>query len=41
VLSRTPGRVHGAGPIYGQHTEEVLALLAQQHPTADVTDSSM
>ena len=28
VLSRTPGQVRGAGPIYGQHTEEVLALLA-------------
>ena len=39
VLSRTPGQVRGAGPIYGQHTEEVRALLAERHPTADVTDT--
>ena len=28
VLSRTPGQVRSPGPVYGQHNDEVLALLA-------------
>jgi benzylsuccinate CoA-transferase BbsF subunit len=39
VLSRTPGRVRGPGPVYGQHTEEVLALLSERHPATDATDT--
>ena len=37
--SRTPGQVRSPGPVYGQHDEEVLALLAEQDPAADVTDT--
>ena len=39
VLSRTPGHVRGPGPVYGQHTDEVLALLGGRHLVTDVTDT--
>jgi benzylsuccinate CoA-transferase BbsF subunit len=38
-LSRTPGHVLGPGPVYGQHTEEVLALLGERRPAADVAET--
>ncbi len=41
VLSRTPGQVRGPGPVYGQHIEEVLALLGERRPAADVADTQM
>ena len=31
-LSCTPGQTRSPAPVYGQHTEEVLALLAEQQP---------
>jgi crotonobetainyl-CoA:carnitine CoA-transferase CaiB-like acyl-CoA transferase len=36
VLSRTPGHVRGAGPVYGQHTEEVLALVGERAPEPEI-----
>jgi crotonobetainyl-CoA:carnitine CoA-transferase CaiB-like acyl-CoA transferase len=37
VLSRTPGQIRGAGPVYGQHVEEVRALLGERPPAAETT----
>jgi hypothetical protein len=37
VLSRTPGQVRGAGPAYGEHSEEVLALLDERPAAGELT----
>jgi benzylsuccinate CoA-transferase BbsF subunit len=40
VLSRTPGQVRGAGPAYGQHTEEILALLDERPGAEKMTPAT-
>jgi crotonobetainyl-CoA:carnitine CoA-transferase CaiB-like acyl-CoA transferase len=39
VLSRTPGHVRAAGPVYGQHIDEVRALLGERPPEHEMADS--
>jgi crotonobetainyl-CoA:carnitine CoA-transferase CaiB-like acyl-CoA transferase len=38
LLSRTPGHTRGPGPVYGQHTEEVLALLGERGDVVSAAD---
>jgi crotonobetainyl-CoA:carnitine CoA-transferase CaiB-like acyl-CoA transferase len=36
ALSRTPGHTRGPGPVYGEHTDEVLALLDERPSAAEI-----
>jgi crotonobetainyl-CoA:carnitine CoA-transferase CaiB-like acyl-CoA transferase len=40
VLRRTPGHVRAPGPVYGQHAEEVLALLGERPPAPEITHTT-